>query len=767
MLRYVLYIYLVIPSFLYSQDSDQIRFGTNLIGELEQATDINSYHFAGDGGDRIWLRVSDANSDIDASFRLIFESEILITAEGSGGDVEAFDFVLPDTGTYTVEIYDKNHNDAGAYGFSLHKLNNPEYARQIQCGNDVFDRISTQVGIQVYQFEVQAGDIAFAQMRATSSHFEASMYLFNEHGDLLKKSVRKANPFAIIDKVEVAEDQTYALFVYDANGNDTSSFGLTYQDINDPTCGTIPLQCRDHKEDKIEQLAETHAFQVDLAEDEGFVAKILSETVSMEATVMVFDPEGKSIFENSVSGKANDIVIPRVKTSGTYLIILNDDRANDTSSYYLTYNKLDISCARELPLCHEFEAGFEVKADINLYYFFMPEQRSPLEIKEIDAVIEPYSSLIFNHQFENKKDNVKLKLDLPEIETGNIVFLAMSDNGGNDLGRYKFKPGASFSTGNAPVALIKKGLEFTLPVEGSLSLTVKDLDDGSYDDCQIVDMFINPSSFDCSLLGENEVELTVIDNEGFASTARTIIKIKSDLELDMEACMKIPVEEYTDSKCIEVQGKAKGGSGKYDFHWSNGAKGEFIKVCKDELEEFSVKVTDSNGCSAKQEIWIPLGDRIECHPNGKKITICHLPPGNTDNAQELCVSTSSLKAHFGHGDYLGPCDGPCGGSEESEIVFRGSNTGINLVKLQGIVGHSGEVLQMHAEDLDLENGEVQLQLVNGLGQIIYRQKVNVQSDHLAVKMPDSDRASGLYYLFIRQTANGQQKQITLPIVIQQ
>ena len=72
MLRYVLYIYLVIPSFLYSQDSDQIRFGTNLIGELEQATDINSYHFAGDGGYSTWLRITDTNSDIDASFRLIF-----------------------------------------------------------------------------------------------------------------------------------------------------------------------------------------------------------------------------------------------------------------------------------------------------------------------------------------------------------------------------------------------------------------------------------------------------------------------------------------------------------------------------------------------------------------------------------------------------------------------------------------------------------------------------------------------------------------------
>lgn len=33
-----------------------------------------------------------------------------------------------------------------------------------------------------------------------------------------------------------------------------------------------------------------------------------------------------------------------------------------------------------------------------------------------------------------------------------------------------------------------------------------------------------------------------------------------------------------------------------------------------------------------------------------KITICHVPPGNPDNCQEITVSLNALEAHLDHGD---------------------------------------------------------------------------------------------------------------------
>ncbi|MCH8860714.1 MAG: LamG domain-containing protein, partial [Thaumarchaeota archaeon] len=41
-----------------------------------------------------------------------------------------------------------------------------------------------------------------------------------------------------------------------------------------------------------------------------------------------------------------------------------------------------------------------------------------------------------------------------------------------------------------------------------------------------------------------------------------------------------------------------------------------------------------------------------------KIKICHVPPGNPDNAHTIEVDESAVEAHLKHGDSLGPCDEP-------------------------------------------------------------------------------------------------------------
>ncbi|MFY9824868.1 MAG: calcium-binding EGF-like domain-containing protein [Thermoanaerobaculia bacterium] len=42
-----------------------------------------------------------------------------------------------------------------------------------------------------------------------------------------------------------------------------------------------------------------------------------------------------------------------------------------------------------------------------------------------------------------------------------------------------------------------------------------------------------------------------------------------------------------------------------------------------------------------------------------KVTICHVPPGNPDNAHTISVSPNAVPAHLAHGDYLGECIKQC------------------------------------------------------------------------------------------------------------
>ena len=61
----------------------------------------------------------------------------------------------------------------------------------------------------------------------------------------------------------------------------------------------------------------------------------------------------------------------------------------------------------------------------------------------------------------------------------------------------------------------------------------------------------------------------------------------------------------------------------------------------------------------------PLTLTLERQENDK-VAICHIPPGNPDNAHTITVSQSALAAHLGHGDYEGECEDDDEGEEEED-----------------------------------------------------------------------------------------------------
>ncbi len=767
MIRFLVSLIIVIhPFFLFALSDPLIPYGSNLTGHLESSFDTDIYRFKGFKGDRIWIRATRASSIIDASFRLKKGIDILEEIRSSGGDVELFDFVLPDSGFYDIEVFDNNQNDQGGYGLSLHKLNDPAYARQISCGDDLVDTIKTEAGIVVYQFDVQAGDRALAQMRSTNAHLESTLYLFNQQGDLLHKSVRKSNTFAFIEKIGVDSTEKYSLFAFDANGNDTGSFGLTYQDLNDPSCGSQPLDCRDYRQSIIHQVAEIHAFHFDLPAGEGFVAKMMAPNPGFEASVRIYDPEAGLIFSRCVSGKANDVVIPRVSIAGSYTFLVCDDRANDTSRYSLTFNRLDPGCASELSFCELATDSFDVLSDLNLYYFRMPADTLNLEIRERDPVIEPYATLIYHGNHFSQKDNVQLDLRIGQPLPGSLVFLAVSDNGGNDTGRYRIKTiSEEHTTGSPPVAMVKENPTFGIPPSGILQLQPDDLDNGSFDDCRIESIKLSPSQFDCSMLGDQVVNFVVTDNDGLSSEVLVNIQITTDLSLEIDDCLNIPVNGYHEELCIPVQATAHGGSGSYQFFWSNNTTGATTEVCPDEVEDFSCKVIDANGCETEKTTWLPLGTNIICQSGERKITICHFPSGNKDKPEELCISPSSLESHFSHSDYLGPCQGPCGG--QTQLVTRKSvNPEVAHAALPGVKAQRGEILQINMEER-LADSEYPLQfhLVNTLGQTLLKDWIRSGSSYLELRLPSGDNTVGLHYLVIQQMG-GSGHLGTIPVIIQ-
>ncbi|QAA80457.1 BspA family leucine-rich repeat surface protein [Aequorivita sp. H23M31] len=81
----------------------------------------------------------------------------------------------------------------------------------------------------------------------------------------------------------------------------------------------------------------------------------------------------------------------------------------------------------------------------------------------------------------------------------------------------------------APVVSCAAPFTVQLDSNGSASITVSDIDNGSSDNCGIASMAIDKDSFDCSDIGENTIILTVTDSSGNVSTCTTVVTVEDSL----------------------------------------------------------------------------------------------------------------------------------------------------------------------------------------------------------------------------------------------
>lgn len=76
-----------------------------------------------------------------------------------------------------------------------------------------------------------------------------------------------------------------------------------------------------------------------------------------------------------------------------------------------------------------------------------------------------------------------------------------------------------------PVVSTTAPFTLTLDENGSASIVVSDIDNGSTDNCGIASMSFDMDSFDCTSVGENTVILTVIDGSGNSATGTTVVTV--------------------------------------------------------------------------------------------------------------------------------------------------------------------------------------------------------------------------------------------------
>lgn len=214
-------------------------------------------------------------------------------------------------------------------------------------------------------------------------------------------------------------------------------------------------------------------------------------------------------------------------------------------------------------------------------------------------------------------------------------------------------------------------------VNGSASITSADVNDNSTDNCGIASYSLSNSSFSCYNIGSNNiVTLTVTDIHGNVSSCNATVTVVG--EIPSCSIASIPTSNIftggistnlylgygAQSTTLKVTPAANGAP--YTYSWISGPVNLLNSANSDApvftptvagSYTFTVETTNKYGCKTTCSITICVTDIRVPGTDGKKVYVCHVPPGNTGNPNTLSISVNAVSSHLGNhaGDRLGTC----------------------------------------------------------------------------------------------------------------
>jgi hypothetical protein len=218
---------------------------------------------------------------------------------------------------------------------------------------------------------------------------------------------------------------------------------------------------------------------------------------------------------------------------------------------------------------------------------------------------------------------------------------------------------------NTVPVVITKPITIQL-VNGTASISVADINNGSSDACGISSYVLSKSNFGCSDIGNNTVTLTVTDIHGNSNTGTATVTVVGSIPV---ASIQVTPAEATytggnpriiylgyGAQSVSLQATATGASG-YTYSWigngslsqTNGSTVVFAPTSAGTYQ-FTVLVNSNSGCTATASVSIQVVDVRVPGSGGKKVYVCH--DGST-----LAISTNAVDAHLrNHAtDKLGSC----------------------------------------------------------------------------------------------------------------
>ena len=198
-------------------------------GSLDALGDMDSYQFPAQVGDVVAIAIGGetGTAGFDPWFELFAPSGMPLAATSGETDV-----ALPESGSYTLKVFDSDHDGTGTYSLSLEGVSDSlSCGAPLDCGTAVVaDGIDQNGDADAYQLDGSSGDqlrVTIEPTATTGGSFDPSLALFAPSGAAIGSSSSEL-------QTTLTETGAHTVRIVDASQDGTGTYALSI-------CGTVPV----------------------------------------------------------------------------------------------------------------------------------------------------------------------------------------------------------------------------------------------------------------------------------------------------------------------------------------------------------------------------------------------------------------------------------------------------------------------------------------------------------------------------------------------
>jgi len=212
-----------------------IAYGEHTSGAaIDTSVDIDSYEFEGSAGDVVRLILNASGSFVDPQVTIFDPNgDEILTDSCSNGCSLVIDATLTEDGTHTILVQDVGNNNSDSYVMQLERIPPILNVAPLDYGAPASDELGISVDVDFYELNVAAGTLVSLIMNAGGSFLDARVDVHDSASTLIATITANDGGSTQIN-LDIPEDDTYLLVVYDVGYNNSDDYLLSAQCLLGP-----------------------------------------------------------------------------------------------------------------------------------------------------------------------------------------------------------------------------------------------------------------------------------------------------------------------------------------------------------------------------------------------------------------------------------------------------------------------------------------------------------------------------------------------------